>query len=904
MTEDDEHKYDNIPIPTYDEATSSRPHSSQSLTGPREISDDAERQRLLSQDLRIQQTQSNGNYRPPRAESTRDSYDSVTSLDVDSEEEEALRQDMEQMEVTDPEGQRRAQQLQRMSSRIHKGIQSLTRSLSYLHLPSVHIPWLASVRERIPSFQFDPNSEYKPTWPIIARVIGLLILTGAVYTLVAMKVFSSSRGLMAEQYTPESIRSFLQGAVDPGRIEGYLREFSYDNHIAGTRGDYFLADYVEDHFRKANLDEVAHEDYFVYLNYPKPHGRRVAIVEPPELKWEALLEEDTVDNTSDKHQTLAFHGLSRTGDVTGPLVYANYGAKEDFAWLAQQGVSLNGSVVLVRYYGYQSDRAMKVKEAELAGAIGCIIYSDPADDGFAKGQVYPDGPWRPEDSVQRGSVALTSWVVGDVLTPGWASTKDAERLAVNDSTGLVNIPSLPLSWRDAKTLLGSLEKQKAGREVPENWAGAIPDITYWTGDGAEASPRVNLKNLQDEEEKQPIRNILGRIDGYEDFKKQVYVGNHRDAWCFGSVDPGSGTAVFMEVVRIFGELVKRDWRPRRSIVFASWDGEEYNLIGSTEHVEDRVDRLRQYGLAYFNVDVGVAGSSFRAAGSPLFARSLSRALDRVNDPATNVTLRQRWNDTGSQFAGLGAGSDYVAFQDIAGTSSIDFGFEGDAGAYPYHSCYENLRWMQTIGDPGFSYHAALAQVWALMILAIADEPIVPYDFQQYADDVNHYAQTLKEDSTAAAEAWAAANPGQPKPEIDFKRLEDASAVFSHNANAFMFWEESWHMELLGHNGMESQNTGIRRVSHNSRMLEFESHLLDLPQPEEGRGGGGIPGREQYKHIIFGPQKWSGYKGAYFPAVRDKVEEGDWEGAQVWLDRVASILTRAADKLVVGYPHKD
>ncbi|KAB8338701.1 hypothetical protein FH972_021646 [Carpinus fangiana] len=901
MAEDDEHKYNTLPIPTYEEATSSRPHSSQSFRGPQEVSDDAERERLLDRQQTSQQERSNGSYRPPRVESTRDSYDSITSLSVDDTEEEALRQDMEQMEFADSEGEAQARHQARIRSRLHQSLQTLSSTLSSLHLPSIHIPWLKSIRSGIPSFRIDPNSEYKPTWPIIARVIGLLFLTGAVYSLVALKVFGSSRVMLGQQYVPESIRSFVQGAVDRSKIEGFLKEFSYEDHVAGTRGDFFLAQYIEEHLRSANLDEVAHEDYYVYLNYPKPDGRRVAIVGPPELEWQAGLEEDDLDANGHKHQSLNFHGHSRSGDVTGPLIYANYGARKDFAWLKQQGIPLNGSIVLVRHYGSQIDSALKVKAAELAGAAGCVIYSDPAEDGFRKGEVYPDGPWRPEGSVQRGAVSLMSWVVGDVLTPGHPSVRTADRLSIDNATGLVGIPSIPLSWRDAKVLLASLQTQEAGLKVPDTWQGGVPDITYWTG--GLSSPTVNLKNIQDEEEMQPIRNVLGRIDGYEDFKKQVYVGNHRDAWCFGSVDPGSGTAVFMEVVRIFGELIKLDWRPRRSIVFASWDGAEYNLIGSTEHVEDRVDHLRQYGLAYLNVEVGVAGKSFRASSSPLFARSISRVLDRVSDPASNSTLRQLWNDTGARLGGLDRRGDYVAFQNIAGMSSIDFGFEGESGAYPSHSCYDNLDWMRTQGDSGFAYHVALAQIWALLILQIADEPIVPYDFQRYAEEVNTYVLDLEADTKRHTEEWASSNHSRTIPIIDFKSLKDASATFSRNAGVFMFWEEKWQMDTLAHNGMESQETAIRRISHNSRMLEFESHLLDLPQPDEGRGEGGIPGREQFKHIIFGPQKWGVEEGSYFPAVRDRVADGDWEGAQVWINRIADILAHAAEKLVVVAVYK-
>lgn len=304
--------------------------------------------------------------------------------------------------------------------------------------------------------------------------------------------------------------------------------------------------------------------YNVYLNYPKPGGRKVAILDPP---WEAVLEEPKIN---DKHEnTLVFHGHSKTGSATGSLIYANYGAREDFVALESQGINITGAIVLVRYGGTQPDRALKVKAAQDKGAAGCIIFTDPKTDGWDI----------PKDSVQRGSVSLMSWMVGDVLTPGYAATKDAARIKKEDSPGLVKIPSLPLSWTNAEHLLRSLKGH--GKKVDRSWEagdGSVGEI--WTG-SIDSSPKVQLDNFQVEEEKQPIFNVMGLIRGYDDFKKRVTVGNHRDAWCFGATDPNSGTAIMLEVARIFGQMAAIGWRPSRSIIFASWDAEEYNLIGST-----------------------------------------------------------------------------------------------------------------------------------------------------------------------------------------------------------------------------------------------------------------------------------------------------------------------------------
>lgn len=541
------------------------------------------------------------------------------------------------------------------------------------------------------------------------------------------------------------------------------------------------------------------------------------------MAWEARLEEGQVypDGDPSKKQTLVFHGHSRAGNVSGPLIYANYGSREDFESLQQRGINLTGTIALVRYYGTQGDRALKVKAAELAGAVGCLIYSDPNEDGFKKGEVWPKGRWRPKDSVQRGSVSLMSWIVGDVLTPGYASTPDAKRVSKDNNPGLVNIPSLPLAWRDAQKLLQSLKGH--GVKVDHDWIGGVPDIDeWWTGN--QESPIINLANEQDEEEKQPIWNVLGKISGLEQKEKSVIVGNHRDAWCFGAADPGSGTAIMLEVVHILSELRRLGWRPLRTIQFASWDGEEYNLIGSTEWVEDNVDDLRRNGIGYLNVDMGVFGTEFQASASPLFQKALLRVLDRTVDPDTNHTLRSIWDRSRSKLKGLGAGSDFVAFQDIAGTSSIDVSFEGPGSEY--HSCYDTFEWMDKFGDPGFRYHKVMAQVIALLILELADRPILPYDLIAYASAIHGYIKDLDDYTSSKAK-------NNPDAKLNLGPLREATTQFMHDAQEFHNWERTWTETLYNSGGLETSVMAIQRMSHNARMANFETHLLDLSE------GGGV-----------------------------------------------------------------
>ncbi|KAI5251005.1 glutamate carboxypeptidase 2 [Aureobasidium subglaciale] len=881
--EDPYKKYAHLPIPSYEEATSSRPSSSNTNN---ETSDETERQGLLGRQQH--QAARNGPYRPPTAESSRPSEDSDLYLpevngEDDDDEEAAVRRDMEEMEILEPDsvtGRRRGQFLGKLSH-------------TWSSLPSFRrfsMPSFASLRQRLPTIP----EEFRLSLPVIARLFGLFTIAALIYILFALDIIPNA-GHMAQHYDPESVRARVQeqASLSPSRISEYLEYITSYDHVAGTEGDFYLAEWVQTNWQAQNLDDVRMHEYFVYMNYPEPGGRNVEIVSPPDRKWTALLEEESVfkDSGREKQQTLNWHGYSKQGNVTGHLVYANGGSREDFKRLKDMGVELDGAIALVRYYHTEADRGMKVKAAEMAGAAGCLIYSDPKEDGFLKGAVMPDGPWRPRDSVQRGSVALSSLVVGDPLTPGYASTKDAKLIGdINGNiTGLPQIPSLPLAWRDAQHLLMALKGH--GQKVPSDWEGGVPDVEWWTGD--KGSPEIRLVNENSVNAKQQIWNVHGLVQGMETPGKKLIVGSHRDAWCFGSVDAGSSQAVLMEVVTIFGDLIKLGWRPLRSIEFVSWDAEEYNFVGSTEFVEDNMDYLRKNGVGYLNVDVGVSGSEFRVAGSPVYKKALMHVLDRVSDPYKNVTLRQLFDERNEKIEGLGAGSDYVPFQDMAGTSSLDFGFEGEENGYPYHSCYETFEWMTKYGDPDFQYHKTLATVWALLILEIADRPIIPFDLNDYAAALSPIIDELEKDAAATAKDLKTDIAKTP---FSVQPLREAVDAFVAKAKEFHEFDDMWATKVLaGSGGFESNADALRRIEHNSRVIDFETNLLDLPTTGE-EGPYGVPGREQYKHVIFGPQLWDGYAAAYFPAVRDALQEGRWEDAQKQLERAARILRVAANKL--------
>ncbi|KIW10646.1 hypothetical protein PV08_11610 [Exophiala spinifera] len=854
---DSKSRYEHLPIPTYEEATSSRPTSSRSGLGPEEISDDAERQGLLRN--------GNGTYQPPTVESARPSLDSLDGIEHDEEEE--VRREMQQMEIEDPESDSSSNR-SLLRYRLSKRFSTFTNSFSSLSLPAFRSYFSNFSWPRINYESLDTNRVV-----IIGRLFGVFLIMGVLYILIASDVlsFTKNRMGMGGMYDPESIRIFIQNHMnDHGHMQKHLEHITDFPHIAGTEGNYVLGEWVMELFKASELEDVNMERFDVYLNYPRKDGRRVAIVEPEEAKWEAKVEED-------QERSFVFHGHSKSGDVTGPLVYANFGSREDFKTLEEKGISVKDAIVLVRYYGSQGDRALKVKAAELAGAAGCIIYSDPSQDGFVQGPTFPDGRFMPADGVQRGAVSLMSWVVGDVLTPGWAATPSNEEvLKAEDSPGLTKIPSIPISWDDAQQLLGALKGH--GDRMTDVWQGT-PGTEYWTG--SQDSPKVNLKNLQDESFKQPIYNVLGKITGWERPEKRVIVGNHRDAWCTGAADPGSGTAVMLEVIRIFGELRGLGWRPLRTIEFASWDGEEYNLIGSTEHVENRMAELRAEGVAYLNVDVGVSGPDFHAAASPVYERLLLRVLDRVGDPVSGKSIGEMWTTNGRGLEGLGAGSDYVAFQDMAGTSSIDMFFKGQR--YPYHSCYDNFEWMTKYGDPDWKYHKAMGEIWALAILELADRPLLPFDLNAYANSVSKYVDDLDKyvnDASLAAGVGA----------ISLDPLRKASEFFTEQATAFHAFDGHWRDFVFGSGGFESAAMSTARAEHNDRLIHFERDLLDLAED------GGLVNRTQFKHVIYAPQMWSGYDEAYFPGIRDAVDAADWDGVRHQIEKVSGILEEAAKKL--------
>lgn len=856
MPTPDRNQYQHLPIPTYDEAINSRPASSLSRTGPEEISDDAERQGLLRQQ---------SNYEPPTVESARESIDSLDGIDEPSSPRQT-RREMEQMDIEDPlNGSSSNRSLLRQ--RFAKNF-SWTSSFSSLTLPSFR-SWIPTFS--MPRFSYDSIDSHRAI--IIGRLFGIFIILGVVYALIATDILAFGRSRLAinQRYDPESVRIYIQKHVNNrDKMQDYLAHLSEFPHLAGTEGSYVLAEWIGELFKSAELEGVDLERFDVSLNYPKKNGQRLAIVEPKDQAWEAGFQ-------GPFSETAQFHGHAKAGDVKGPVVYANYGSRDDFTKLKDEGIDVKGAVVLMRYYGTQQDAGLKVKAAELAGAVGAVLYTDPADNGYVKGAVYPER-YLPGDGVQRDSVSLQSWVVGDVLSPGWASTPgNKSRISKEESAGLNQIPSLPISWDDAKHLLSSIKG--LGKQMNRDWQGDKA-LEYWTGD--QNSPVVNLKNEQDEETYQPIYNVVGRITGWEQPEKRIVIGSHRDAWCLGAANPGTGTAIMLDVLRVFGELYGIGWRPLRSIEFISWDSAVYNLEGSTEHVENRIEELRQDGVAYINIDAAVTGPNLMTSGSPAMRRLIRDATNRVRDPGTITeedpkSVKQAWDELGDGIKPPGGRVDYVPFQHMAGIPSLDIGFRGDS--YPSGSCYDRYDWVEGVGDPGFVFHEALGEILGLMIVELADRPMLPLDLEVYASELHRWSDEL---------AAFARDHGMGEDKLDMKPLRDAIDLLTGAAKEARAVEEHWVRHVFSHGGFEGARFAFMRTSHNDRVAAFEKSLLDLSE------GGGLKDRTQYKHTIFAPGRWDTTTGVTFPGVRDAITEtGDHGEAQLAIQVVADRIRDAA-----------
>ena len=657
----------------------------------------------------------------------------------------------------------------------------------------------------------------------------------------------------------------------PQSAREHLRRLTIEPHIAGTKEDYDTAVYVRDQLRSYGLSAELKE-YQVWLNYPNtPSVLELITTRRQRLDTrEAVVAGDPT--SSNPKITPLFNGFSASGDVTAPVVYANYGLPPDYDELQKAGVNVKGKIVIVRYGN--SFRGVKAKVAQDHGAIGCIIYSDPADDGYMQGDVYPKGPWRPVASGQRGSVQYLFDYPGDPLTPGRPAIEGVPRLKPEEATDLTRIPVQPIAYDVAKAIISPLK----GPVRPRGFQGGLP-FAYHVGGTDDV--KVRLKTDMDYKQR-TIWNVITRVEGADLKDRWVVLGNHRDAWVFGAVDPNSGTSAMLEVGRGLGQLLKQGWKPRRTIVLCSWDAEEYGLIGSTEWVEELAGELKEKAVAYLNLDAAVSGPHFGASAVPSLWR-LMRAVTRdVKDPKTGKSVYQQWQERAresrseeerttsgeARIGPLGSGSDYTPFLQHLGIASTDMGFGGDYGVY--HSAYDSFYWMDHFGDPGFLYHVAAAQVWGTLALRLADADGLPFDYTDYAAEIREFFR----DAVRVA-GW--------------RNLANAFDEKAMNSAIDDFAKEAERIEKARQDAIRSADRA-RLTRINDALMNAERQFIDQR---------GLRGRAWYKHQIYAPGIYTGYAAQPLTDFRQALDDRSSANAKEGLERIVEAVKRATATLKQG-----
>ncbi|HEU5336221.1 MAG TPA: M28 family metallopeptidase [Terriglobales bacterium] len=641
------------------------------------------------------------------------------------------------------------------------------------------------------------------------------------------------------------------------------RMFTAQPHIAGSARNNELARYIAAQWKKQGLEDVRIRRYDVYST--EPRSTSLELVSP--VHYVAGLREQPYaadPDTSNKAVSSAWLGMSISGEVTAPLVYAHSGNPEDYDYLRKQGISVRGKIVLVRYSNPYSYRGFKALTAQREGAAAILIYSDPAEDGYKQGKVFPDGPWGPESHIQRGAITYDFIVPGDPLTPGWASVPGAKHIAVKDARSLPKIMALPLSWHDAKPLLEHI----GGPVAPKDWQGGLP-FTYHLG-GKDA--QVHLKIEMDNSIK-PYYVVEARIRGAQLPDQWVVMGNHRDAWVFGGVDPSSGTASMMELTRALGQLLRQGIRPKRTLVICSWDGEEVGLTGSTEWGEQFQDELRKKAVAYINVDSSTSGPNFEGSAVASLAPLLREVSHTFQDPATGQPLYEAWKasverarkerkengavtDANLVDTRIGSGSDHTVFLNHVGMPVIGLDFDGPYGVY--HSMYDDFYWINHFGDPGYRYHTLMSQLWGVIALRLANADLLPFDFGEYGDNIGQFIDELAK--------------GKDLGQLDLAPLRSAMANFRAAGRKL---DSAEQQALAAGNLSPALEQQVNEVT-----MQLERNWLN-PQ--------GIPGRPWFKHMLYGARYT--YAHLELPGLTEAVEKRDWSTARAQ----AELLRQALEK---------
>lgn len=698
----------------------------------------------------------------------------------------------------------------------------------------------------------------------------------------------TAQGTRTEREWEEKFRAIPK----PENMREYMRRLSAYPHHIGSPYDKDNAEWILAQFRSWGLD--AHIETFRVL-FPTPKLRVLERIEPGH--YSAKLAEPAVatDPTSNEtaRQLPIYNAYSVDGDVTGPLVYVNYGVPADYEELERHGISVKGAIVIARYGG--SWRGIKPKVAAEHGAVGCIIYSDPKDDGYAQGDVFPEGAWRPPFGAQRGSVMDMPVYPGDPLTPGIGATADAKRLKISEAATLTKIPVLPISYGDAQPLLSELK----GPVAPEAWRGSLP-ITYHMGPGP---AKVHLA-LQFNWDMVDIRDVIATIPGGDDKNEWIIRGNHHDGWVNGAEDPVSGQMALLEEARAMAELHKQGWQPRRTIKFAAWDGEEEGLLGSTEWAETHADELKRHAAVYINSD-GNGRGFLGVAGSHTLEQFVNGIAGDVQDPETRLTVRERLKlselseakpevrkelrtRADLRIGALGSGSDYTVFLDHLGIASLNIGFNGEDGGGIYHSVYDDFYWYTHFADTKFVYGRALAQTAGSAVMRLADADVLPFQFGDFADTIRKYVDEVKvlwkekhdeieerdrqlDEGVFAAIADPTKTLVPPKretipPYVNFAPLETASDTLTRSAEAF---EKAL-----------KNSTAPPARELNQKLMQSERVLTDAA---------GLPRRPWFQHQIYAPGFYTGYGVKTLPGVREAIEQKQWDEAGREIDAAAKVL---------------
>jgi N-acetylated-alpha-linked acidic dipeptidase len=677
-------------------------------------------------------------------------------------------------------------------------------------------------------------------------------------------------------FTPASsarqieIETKFKSIPSPDEERRQHRIFTSEPHVAGSKRNNELADYIANEWRKQGLEDVIIRRYDVYGTNPK--SASLEMIAP--RHYQATLREAVLDADPDSKNPAisgAWSGMSISGEVTAPVVYAHSGNPEDYDLLRKNGITVKGKIILARYSNPYSYRGFKALTAQREGAAAILIYSDPAEDGYKKGKVDPDGPWGPEYHIQRGAITYDFIVPGDPLTPAWASVPGSKRIPIEQAMSAPKIMALPLSWHDAKPLLESMD----GALAPEDWQGGLPIQYHLGGDRVKVHLKIEMDNRI-----QPYYVVEGRMRGAELPDEWVVLGNHRDAWVFGGVDPSSGTASMMELTRAVGQLAKEGMRPRRTLVICSWDGEEVGLTGSTEWGEQFADELRRKAVAYLNVDEATSGPNFHGQAVASLSPMLVETSRTLQDPS-GKSLYEAWKESSArerQEANLssevtdanladtriGSGSDHTVFLNFVGMPVIGLQFDGDYGVY--HSAYDDFYWMNHFGDPGYRYHTLMSQLWGVTALRLANADLLPFDFASYASNVRQFVDELTK--------------GKGMSKLDMTGVRKEIDTFEGAGKRL---NESLNRKLAS--GAVDPKMAF---TLNHGMMQVERNWLN---PD------GIPGRPWFKHILYGARFT--YAHLELPGLTEAVEKQDWPVAKQQseiLQRALANNTRLLDDL--------